>query len=324
MKVSVLLPTYKPNAQHLTETLESLCAQTETDWECIICDEPTDVDTHSMVKKYLADARFQFFRNEKCLGIGANWNRCFGKATGNVIAYLFQDDLWDRDYLATALQIFNKHQNVGFISLNHRYQYDENLWTVEGYEILQKIKADVAPGVHNGNDFLLWWLKRNMHPNIIGEPSFVTLRREVMEEVGPFHERMPQFLDVEYWVRCLPKTDWYNEVANHGAFRVHGQAASFQNNDSGTGLYDRLEVFESLIRLLRGPLRRAAIESRNRSVQDMVKKFLIRVKNKKKVATKGSGQAFTFALRHPFVVGMGIVRVLVTLKRTRASGHAHP
>ena len=313
-KISVLVPTYKPNPQHLSETIESLHAQSETDWECIICDEPTEVDTHSMVMEYLVDERFRFQRNKKCLGIGGNWNACFAKSSTDVIAYLFQDDLWEPDYLETALKILSEHQNVGMISMNHKYQYDEDLWTVEGYEILQKIKKEILhPGVWNGEEFLRMWLERNMHPNLIGEPPFVVMRKELMEEVGPFNEHMNQFLDVEYWLRCLQKTDWYFEEPQHGAFRIHGQAASAKNNESGEGLYDRLTVFEQLIKSLHGPLKKVAIKSRNRSIQDMIRKFIVRTKRGKGTKVKGSGQVVHFVIRHPIVVFFATIKALKKL-----------
>lgn len=313
-RVDVLVPTYKPSAQHLTESLTRLKNQTETDWHCIICDEPTDVDTRAIVTSFLDDPRFTLERNEQQLGIGGNWNRCFSRSSAPVIAYMFQDDLWEADYLETALKIFDREPSVGFISMNHEYRYDDDLWTVEGYEILQSIKREILkPGKHNGRDFLKMWLERQMHPNLIGEPPFVVLRREVMERVGPFHEDMPQFLDVEYWLRCLVETDWYFEEPMHGQFRIHGAAASFRNNESGTGLYDRLQCYEKIIGLLRGdPLQRVAINSRNRGLEDMAKKFLIRLKGRKTVTTKGGGQVISFALRHPFVM---LRALFVVLKR---------
>ncbi|MBT4119746.1 MAG: glycosyltransferase [Candidatus Peribacter sp.] len=309
-KVSVLVPTYKPKELHLSESLESLRGQTETDWECIICDEPTDTDTHALILDYMVDERFKFYKNEKCLGIGGNWNRCFQKSSGQVIACLFQDDLWEPDYLETALKIFSEHQDVGLISMHHKYQYDDDLWTKEGYELVKEVQKELMPGAQPGSEILEWWLKRNMHPNIIGEPPFVVLRRELMEKVGPFNENMPQFLDVEYWLRCLQHTNWYYEKKSHGAFRVHGDAASAKNNESGEGLYDRLTVFEQLIKALHGPLKKVAIKSRNRSVQDMIEKFLNRVKHGKGTSKKGSGQVVHFVLRHPIVVGVGFVKAL--------------
>ena len=150
-KVSVLVPTYKPNPQHLSEALESLRGQTETDWECIICDEPTDTDTHAMVMDYMVDERFSFHKNEKCLGIGGNWNECYSKSSSDVITYLFQDDLWEPDYLETALQIFSEHHDVGLISMHHKYQYDEDLWTIEGYELVKEVQKELGDQIEYCN-----------------------------------------------------------------------------------------------------------------------------------------------------------------------------
>ncbi|MCA9370334.1 MAG: glycosyltransferase [Candidatus Peregrinibacteria bacterium] len=309
-KVSVLIPIYKPNPKHLEESLDGLLKQSEQDFEAIICEEPTDVDSSAVLTKYVNDPRFQHFKNEKCLGIGGNWNRCYSKATSPVIAYLFQDDLWASHYLETALEVFEKHKTVGIISMYHEYQYDEKLWTLEGYELVKEVQKEIESGVHEGGEILRYWLHRNMHPNIIGEPPFVVLKKEVMEEVGPFHENMPQFLDVEYWLRCLQKTDWYFEKKSCGAFRVHGAAASAQNNESGKGLYDRLTVFEKLIKSLHGDLRKVAIRSRNRSVEDMIGKFFNRVKHKKGVSSSGSGQVVRFALRHPVLIAIALLKRL--------------
>ncbi|MBM3231553.1 glycosyltransferase family 2 protein [Candidatus Peregrinibacteria bacterium] len=319
-KVSVLIPTYKPDPRHLRETLQSLLTQTEQDFECILCDEPTKTDTKAIIAEYLRDKRFRYVRNSALLGIGGNWNQSLTHATAPVIAFLFQDDLWERDYLETGLKIFAANPGVGFVSQNHRYRYDDNLHTIEGYEVLQNIKREVLkPGLWKGSDFLKFWLQRNMHPNLIGEPPFVMLRREVMEEVGPFTETMPQFLDVEYWLRCLLVTDWYYADGLHGTFRVHGEAASYRNNASGEGLYDRLRCFEWLIGKFDGDMRRFVIASRNRAVEDMAKKFLMRVKRRQGVSANGSKQVLWFVLKHPFVVAYAVTKVLWRRMTTESS-----
>lgn len=311
-KVSVLVPLYKPNLAYLSEGLERLQNQTEQDFEVIICEEPTDTDIFEVLKPYLEDPRFTHARNEKCLGIGGNWNRCYSKATTPVIAYLFQDDLWETDYLETALKIFAAHPNVGFISMNHEYKHEQELWTKVGYDNLDKIKEEVLrDGVWTGQEFLKLWLNRGMHPNLIGEPPFVVLKKEVMEEVGPFNETMPQFLDVEYWLRCLLVTDWYYEQKIHGQFRVHGEAASFVNNEKGQGLYDRLTCYQMLIDQLHGDMKKLAIKSRKQAVEDMAKKFFMRVKRKQGVSKQGSSQVFGFVLRHPLMVSIAVVKVLL-------------
>lgn len=311
MKISVLIPTYKPNPGHLREMLNSLMAQTESDFHCVICDEPTETDTGMMVREYLKDPRFTFHRNAKRLGIGGNWNRCLSFARAPVIAFLFQDDVWTPDYLATGLRILRENANVGFVSLNHAYQFEGELFTRIGYEQLDRIKREVLhAGPWSGAKFLTMWLRREMHPNLIGEPSFVMLRREVTEEIGPFTEKMPQFLDVEYWLRCLLVTDWFYEETPHGTFRVHEEGASYRNNLSGDGLYDRLTCYQMLIDRLNGNMRKLAIASRNRAVEEMAKKFLMRLRRGQSVSAKGGGQIGAFVLRHPFVAAAGMWNVI--------------
>ncbi len=195
--------------------------------------------------------------------------------------------------------------------MNHRYQHDDELWTKEGYEILENIKENaLRPGMWNSEAFLKMWLERNMHPNLIGEPSFVVMRKSLVDAVGPFDEHMTQFLDVEYWLRCLLKTDWYYEASLQGTFRIHADAASFLNNDSGQGLYDRLTCYERLIESLHGDMKDLAIRSRNRSVQDMIKKFLVRVKKGKAASRHGSSRVIKFVLKHPYIVAKGFVKVI--------------
>jgi hypothetical protein len=93
-------------------------------------------------------------------------------------------------------------------------------------------------------------MEKGLRPNFIGEPSFVMLRRSLMESVGKFREDMPQGLDTEYWLRCLLRADWYFERTSLGMFRVHGQAASARNDREGLGLYDRLGFYDTLLHLL--------------------------------------------------------------------------
>ncbi len=322
--VSILIPTYEPDPVHLREALESVAHQTETHWKCLIHDDASQSDVPGVVRPYLSDQRFRFIRSSKRLGIGGNWNACLEHASdAPFVQYLFQDDTWHYPYLRHALDVFTKHPHVGFVAVDHEYRYEGNVPTIDLYEELRRYRREhIAPGVHRGSDFLQWWTSHELHPNVIGEPSFVMLRREVVQEIGPFREDMPQFLDVEYWLRCLSVADWYFLTEELGSFRVHPKGASAMNHESGVGIYDRLRCFEMLIRSLppaaesRGlPLRDEAIAARNRALQAMVGKFFARLKEGKSVGAASRGRGFlgSFALRHPLLVGGAVLR---NLKRT--------
>lgn len=320
MKVSILIPTYKPNPGFLKEALESLLSQTEQDFEVIICDEPTEVDTRAIVENYLHDKRFTFFQNGKQLGIGGNWNQCLQKATAPFVQFLFQDDVWEPHYLESALRVMQEHPSVGMVALNHEYLCDEGIASESGYRELEEMKDErMKEGLYEGKEFLKEWLGTELHPNLIGEPPFVMMRRSVVKNVGGFHENMHQFLDVEYWVRMLLVSDLYYLNGNYGAFRVHEEGASHRNQESGRGVFDRFTCIDQLINTLRGdPLQNEAIAAQNRALDVMVWKFLNRLKNGKSIQTTGSGALRSFAFRHPIRVFRSVARVLSERKRRQS------
>ena len=55
-RVSVLMPTFK-QAHFIQRALESLLAQTMTDWELLIVDDGSPDNTLAVIQPYLADAR---------------------------------------------------------------------------------------------------------------------------------------------------------------------------------------------------------------------------------------------------------------------------
>lgn len=313
--VNVLMPTYEPNPQYLAEALDSLFAQTETRWSLFIHDDTSQSDVRNMVEKYRRDPRVTFVRSEKHLGIGGNWNACLRRAKAPYVQFLFQDDLWGETQLERGIHILENHPTVGFVSIDHVYQYEGGMENDAPYRRLRAFKKkEVQEGIHRGEDFLLWWIRHELHPNVIGEPPFIMFRRTLLNAVGPFHEEMPQFLDVEFWIRCLQKTDWYYLKEDIGAFRVHPAAASTRNTESGAGIYDRLQCFQQLIASLPpGPMKKEAVAARNRALNTMARKFFERIKKKQAISTAGKGGAVfkKFCLKHPLATSRAILTAML-------------
>lgn len=68
-KISVLFPTYNTKEEYLREAIESVLAQTFSDFEFIIVDDCSpDANVEKVVKSY-TDPRIRFYRNERNLGI---------------------------------------------------------------------------------------------------------------------------------------------------------------------------------------------------------------------------------------------------------------
>lgn len=278
--VSVCIPTYEPRPEHLRAAIESVRGQLFADWELLIHDDASQSDVHSIVEPFLSDPRVVFHKSPVRLGIGRNWNMCMEMGGAPLVAYLFQDDRWHSDYLDRSAEILNGQPQIGFTAANHEYAIEGQTSAAETgiYDEVRLLRRmEMHEGRLHGEEFLEEWIKRGLRPNMIGEPSFVMLRRELMRIVGPFREDMHQGLDVEYWIRCLLVTDGYWLADSLGEFRVHAAAATAKNEETGEGSTDRLRIFRSLIKALpAGPMKSLARRVLAREMLGMGVKYVKR------------------------------------------------
>ena len=321
-RVSVLMPMYKPKAEYLLQALESLFAQTETDWECIIHNQPWEgdpSDAEARVKgpiaTYLEDPRVRFVQGTELRTIGENWNACLPFATSQYLAYLFYDDLWEPEYLKTLCDILDAHPSVGFVSANRSYLFEGDSPKEAIYDEATEFMKTMKPGLHEGIPELASWISRGLRPNAIGEPSFVVMRKSMVEKAGRFHPTMAQFLDAEYWTRSLAVSDWYFEPRTLGKFRVHAVGTSALNAAAGKGLYDRLETMELAVGLLPPAYRGRAKAALRRTLAEMIRKYMDRWKKARGgIKTQGGGGSAAvkkFAMKHPVIMAGAILSALV-------------
>jgi len=315
--IDIFVPTYEPDPHFLTHALDSIKHQTERRFSVFINDDCSQGDVKEWVKPYLADGRFTFTRSAKRLGIGGNWNACLSYGSAPYMQFLFQDDYWYTPYLQRCLEIFTQYPSIGFISVDHMYEYEEGTDNASTYESWRTLRrTHIAPGIHRGMHFLRWWIDQGLHPNMIGEPSFVMMKRDVVERTGLFREDMAQSLDVEYWTRILQKTDWHFLDEELGAFRVHTKGASAKNQREGMGLFERFQCLNHLAKTMP-----EAGLARDKTLVSMVTKFFGRIADRKKVSTKGSGEFRRFCLRHPLVVMKALLRSMLSFDRAQDRLH---
>lgn len=113
MKFSITIPAYKTS--YLKECIESILAQTYTDFELIIVNDASPEDLTSIVHSF-DDSRIRYYINEKNCGainVVDNWNKCLSYATGDYIICMGDDD----KLLPTCLEEYKKlielHPNLG-------------------------------------------------------------------------------------------------------------------------------------------------------------------------------------------------------------------
>jgi hypothetical protein len=233
-----------------------------------------------------------------------------GKAP--LVQYLFQDDIWTPTYLQKSVEALTSDSSLAFTAANHFYRDDDGNDIGGRYGEIKTLRDEMFKGKSDGRTFLMNWIAQGLAPNLIGEPSFVLMRRANMEQAGPFVEDMPQFLDVEYWTRMLLTGGWYGLHENLGTFCVHPDGASARNERTGQGMFDRFRCFQKLIAALpRGPERKAVINARNQSLEEMIDKFLRRVKGGKKVTSGGGKKTRSLMPADYPILAAGLVRYVL-------------
>lgn len=130
-KVSIVMPAYNA-AKTIAESINSVLAQSFTDWELIIVDDCSTDETAKILNKYVQqEVRIIFVKNNQNLGVAESRNRAIAMAKGQWVAFLDSDDLWRSDKLEKQVVLMQSNSGIdmtytasGFIDVNgNSYDY---------------------------------------------------------------------------------------------------------------------------------------------------------------------------------------------------------
>lgn len=110
-KVSVVLTTYN-GEQFVIELLDSIRLQTRKADEVLISDDNSRDNTVSLIRNYIKENQLNNFKllvNQKNLGWQENFKKTMLMATGDVIFFADQDDIWHKDKIEKQLEVFEKY-----------------------------------------------------------------------------------------------------------------------------------------------------------------------------------------------------------------------
>jgi glycosyltransferase involved in cell wall biosynthesis len=110
--VSIGLPVFN-GEKYLEEALDSILAQTYTDFELIISDNASTDRTQQICRAYAAmDTRIRYCRNERNLGAPRNFNRAFELSRGKYFKWAAYDDLLAPEYLQKCVGVLDKDPSI--------------------------------------------------------------------------------------------------------------------------------------------------------------------------------------------------------------------
>lgn len=111
--ISIITPCY--NAElYISQAIQSVLAQTYSDWELIIVDDGSKDKTASIIRQFAEqDNRIKYFKTERPSG-SPTLPRNIGveHAQGRYIAFLDSDDAWMPNKLEKQLKLFEDEQTA--------------------------------------------------------------------------------------------------------------------------------------------------------------------------------------------------------------------
>ena len=133
MKFSVIIPLYN-KAPYIRKALESVLAQTYTDYELIVVDDGSTDESASTVKTMLCEVKggaettasrlsplaFRLLKQQNS-GVSAARNNGVAQAQGEYIAFLDADDWWEPTYLERMAQLIEDYPDAGLYACNYVY-----------------------------------------------------------------------------------------------------------------------------------------------------------------------------------------------------------
>lgn len=188
-KISIVVPLYKTNEKYLKELIESIQAQTYSNWELCLSDgSGVETPLRKVVETYQKnDNRIKMVCADKALQISENTNAALKIATGEFIAFTDHDDLLTPDALYENVKILNNEELVDFI------YSDEDKISMNGKEYFEP---------HFKPDFNLDLLR-----TINYICHFVVVRKSIVDEIGGLHSEFDGAQDYDFVLRCAEKTN---------------------------------------------------------------------------------------------------------------------
>jgi glycosyltransferase involved in cell wall biosynthesis len=90
-KVSIMIATYN-RAHYLADAIEISLAEDYPNFKVIVSDNASTDDTGKVIRKYISDSRFRYFRNAQNLGSGPNYRKLLYEYANGQFGHFLTDD----------------------------------------------------------------------------------------------------------------------------------------------------------------------------------------------------------------------------------------
>ena len=127
--ISVVIPCYNPRQEHFKDSIESILAQSYSNWETIIINDGSNDKCKAFLENYiekLNDKRISIFHLNKNFGVSVAKNKGIELAKGEIITFLDADDIHLPWYYQDVINTFRNNTNQLILATPELYYY--SLW----------------------------------------------------------------------------------------------------------------------------------------------------------------------------------------------------
>jgi teichuronic acid biosynthesis glycosyltransferase TuaG len=259
--VSIIMPAYNAE-KYIEESILSAVNQTYRNWELIIINDGSTDNTRAIAEKFSNQDKRIKVVNQQNKRLGGARNTGIQNSTGEWIAFLDSDDLWEPAKLEKQIQATKAFPNVDVI-------YTAG-WTLNEDDLNTLTPYDSPAGNFTGSEMYNVLLAGNVIPVLS-----VLVKKNIINKIGD-QEENPFFHgceDWDYWFRmAIQGANFYGMDEKLFYYRRHGsnmsgnslqiaQAAVLLKNFGGS-LENRHEIRSELKKTVNPLITRLIAEDR--------------------------------------------------------------
>lgn len=194
IKVSAIITTHN-RKDLLIKAVESVLNQTYRDIECIIVDDASTDGTESLLKETFNSKKYKYIYITPQETCGGNHARNVGvdAATGELIAFLDDDDEWLPTKIEKQVDKIIKNKSIGFVYCGRIFETN--------YDVKSRVKEDINAAKYKEGD-----LSKEVLVHVIGVTSTLLVRKKLILQVGGFDETLKAWQEYDLCIRLLQKT----------------------------------------------------------------------------------------------------------------------
>ncbi|HPC74470.1 MAG TPA: glycosyltransferase [Syntrophales bacterium] len=222
-RVSVIMSVFN-GERYLRKAVDSILAQTFTDFEYLIVDDGSTDGTAEILQSY-QDPRIRIFRQEN-RGLTASLNRALGLARGGYVARMDADDIAQPERFQKQVDFLDARADVAVVG-TYAYRIDEKDRIVCTYTFKTEnddIRADLSmtcPFCH----------------------SSIMFRKICVGEVGGYREKVGPTEDLDLYFRLSEKFSLANIPEPLQCFRINPEGVTLKRR------FDQIR-YERLVRMM--------------------------------------------------------------------------